>query len=94
MIICKVVGEIVSTVKNPEFEGHKLLVVQPLNLKNEYEGASFIAIDKVDAGMDDLVLINKEGGSARIALENEKIPVQAVVVAVIDGVEVFGNDEC
>jgi ethanolamine utilization protein EutN len=92
MIICKVVGEIVSTIKNPEFEGHKLLVVQPLNLRNEAEGASFIAIDKVDAGMDDLVLINKEGGSARIALENEKIPVQAVVVAVIDGVEVFDRD--
>jgi ethanolamine utilization protein EutN len=89
MLICKVVGEIVSTVKNPHLQNYKLLVVQPLNLKGEPEGASLIAVDKVDAGLEDIVLVNKEGGSARILLEDERVPVQAVVVGVIDGVEVF-----
>ena len=95
MLICRVVGEIVSTIKNPHLEGSKLLIVQPLNLKNEPEGASIIAVDIVDAGLDDLVLVNKEGGSARTLLDDEKVPLQAVIIGVIDGVEVFdyGNGQ-
>lgn len=91
MIICKVVGEMVSTIKDPSLVGHKLMIVQPMNLNNLPEGASFIAIDKVDAGPEDLVLVNKEGSSARILLENERIPVQAVIVGVIDGVDIFDD---
>jgi microcompartment protein CcmK/EutM len=45
----------------------------------------------VDAGVDDVVLVNKEGGSARIIFENPDIPLQAVIVAVVDGVDVFGE---
>ncbi len=91
MIICKVVGEMVSTIKDPSLVGHKLMIVQPMSLENLPEGASFIAIDKVDAGPEDLVLVNKEGSSARILLENERIPVQAVIVGVIDGVDIFDD---
>jgi len=93
MLICKVVGEMVSTVKDSTLEGHKLLIVQPMNLKNQPEGASIIAVDIVDAGPEDLVLVNKEGSSARVLLENEKVPVQAVIVGVIDGVDVFDTGE-
>lgn len=95
MIICRVTGDLVSTVKNPSFEGYKLLIVQPLGLDGQNKGASFIAVDKVDAGPEDLVLVNKEGGSARIILEDEHVPVQAVIVAVIDGVDIYdtGGDE-
>lgn len=91
MLICRVTGEIVSTVKNPQLYGHKLLIVQPLDLKGEPVGSTLISVDKVDAGVGDLVLVNKEGGSARILLEDEKVPVQAVVVGVIDGVEIFDD---
>ncbi len=88
MIISKVVGDIVSTQKNPNFEGHKLLVVQPVEPDGETPSApSMIAIDNVDAGEGDLVLVNKEGSSARLLLDNEDIPVQAVIVAVIDGID-------
>lgn len=88
MIISRVVGDIVSTQKNPHFEGYKLLVVQPVELDGETPvGSSMIALDKVDAGEGDLVLVNKEGGSARILLEDQEIPVQAVIVAVIDGID-------
>ena len=93
MLICKVVGEMVSTIKNRCLEGHKLMIVQPMNLQNQAEGPSFIAIDKVDAGPDDLVLVNKEGGSARILLEDDRIPVQAVIIGVIDGVDIFDTGE-
>lgn len=93
MLICQVVGDIVSTVKDSHLMGYKLLIVQPLNLKGEPEGASIIAVDIVDAGMDDFVLVNREGGSARILLNDEKVPLQAVVVGVIDGLDVFDTGE-
>lgn len=79
----------VSTQKNRNFEGHKLLIVQPVDLDGKTPIAtSMIALDKVDAGDDDLVLVNKEGSSARLLLENEEIPVQAVIVGVIDDIDV------
>ncbi len=88
MLIGRVVGDVVSTHKNAHFQGHKLLIVQPVALDRQTPvGASLIAVDRVDAGADDLVLVNKEGSSARLLLEDEEIPVQAVVVAVIDDIE-------
>jgi ethanolamine utilization protein EutN len=89
MILSRVVGQIVSTVKNPHLHGYKLLLVQPVDLDTDSpKGTPLIALDHVDAGEGDLVLVNKEGGGARIILENEEIPVQAVVVAVVDGIDV------
>lgn len=89
MLICRVVGDVVSTQKNVHLEGHKLLLVQPVDLDGSTPmGVSMIAVDKVDAGDGDLVLVNKEGGSARLLLEDDEIPVQAVIVGVIDGMEV------
>ncbi|MFQ5770387.1 MAG: EutN/CcmL family microcompartment protein [bacterium] len=89
MLICQVIGDVVSTQKNPHFEGYKLLMVQPVELDGKTpKGSSMIALDRVDAGKDDLVLVNKEGSSARLLLEDEEIPVQAVIVAVIDGIDV------
>ncbi len=93
MIITRVVGDVVSTQKNPNFAGHKLLIVQPVELDGKTPtGNSLIAIDKVDAGDGDLVLVNKEGSSARLLLENEEIPVQAVIVAVIDGIDIESDN--
>ena len=92
MLICRVTGDIVSTIKDVNLEGYKLLLVQPQNLKGEAEGSDMIAIDLVDAGVDDLVLVNKEGSGARTLLDNEKVPVQAVIVGIIDGVEIFDEE--
>ena len=89
MLICRIVGDVVSTQKNAELEGHKLLIVQPVELDGRTpRSSSLIAIDMVDAGPDDLVLVNKEGSSARLLLDNENIPVQAVIVGVIDNLDV------
>lgn len=88
MMIARIVGDVVSTQKNPELQGHKLLIVQPVELDTHTpSGPSLIAIDKVDAGEGDLVIVNKEGSSARLLLDNEQIPVQAVIVGVIDGID-------
>jgi len=92
MIICNVIGDIVSTVKNDRFTGKKIMIVQPLDLDNNPEGKAFLAIDTVQAGVDDRVLVLREGGSARIIFEDNKIPLQAVIVGVIDGIEISEED--
>lgn len=88
MFIARVEGTVTAPQKNKELEGHKLLVVQQLDLEMKPSAPTIIALDKVDAGIGDLVLVMKEGGSARIVLENNKIPVQAVVVGVIDKIDI------
>ena len=92
MIICKVTGDIVSTVKNAHLKGKKLMIVQPLDLQDEAEGNAFIAIDTVQAGIGDRVLVMREGGSARIIFEDKAIPVQAVITAIVDDVHFLEKD--
>ncbi|MFQ5632691.1 MAG: EutN/CcmL family microcompartment protein [bacterium] len=90
MLLCRVVGDVVSTIKNPQLKGEKLLLVQPVDLDTQSPtGNELIAVDKVQAGDGDLVLVNKEGGSARMMLDNPRTPVQAVIVAVVDGMDVI-----
>jgi len=91
MRVARVVGEVVSTHKHREFRGHKLLLVRNLGLGGEPEGGEYIVLDTVDAGRGDRVLVNKEGGGARLALGNDRIPVQALAVGVVDGWQVEGG---
>jgi len=91
MIICKVIGDIVSTVKNEHFIGKKLMIVQPLDLQGQPEGEAFLAIDTVQAGPGDRVLVMREGGSARIVFQDDEIPVQAVITAIVDEVSFLEN---
>jgi microcompartment protein CcmK/EutM len=92
MTIAKVTGSIVSTHKNEHLAGYKILIVQPVDLSQSPIGPDFLALDEVDAGIGDLVLVMREGGSARIILKNKHIPVQAVIVGVIDGYHVETNN--
>ncbi|MBI4544316.1 MAG: EutN/CcmL family microcompartment protein [Gemmatimonadetes bacterium] len=87
MTLCRVVGEVISTHKNEHLIGQKLLLVQPLTLEGEAEGGDLIALDVVDAGVGDTVLVMREGGSARIVLADEDSPVQAVIVGVVDRID-------
>ena len=87
MQICKITGNVVSTVKNSHLDGKKIMIVQPLDLDGKEQGDDYLAIDTVSAGPDDKVLVIREGGSARIVLNDKEVPVQAVIVAVIDEVD-------
>ena len=87
MIICKVIGDVVSTVKNERFNGKKLLIVQPLDLQGNPRGQAFLAVDSVQAGLGDRVLVLREGGSARIIFEDDKIPLQAVITGIVDDID-------
>lgn len=89
MILARVAGTVVASQKNKHLEGNKILVVQPLDLKQQDKGESFLALDRVCAGEGDIVLVHKEGGGTRILYKNEEIPLQAVVVAVVDNIDVI-----
>jgi microcompartment protein CcmK/EutM len=82
--MARVLGEVVSTVKDPEFHGRKLLLIEKVDLQGKPDGNTLLAVDLVDAGRGDLVLVNQEGGGARLLLESKKIPLQAVIVGVVD----------
>lgn len=88
MYLARVVGDVVSTHKNDRLEGKKLLLVQRLTLDDTPDGTvEVIALDVVDAGVGDKVLVVQEGSSARKIFNDEKIPVQAVIVGVVDRVD-------
>ncbi|MBI4410834.1 MAG: EutN/CcmL family microcompartment protein [Gemmatimonadetes bacterium] len=92
MMICRVVGEVISTHKNEHLRGHKLLLVQPLDLGGQPEGGDLIALDVVDAGVGETVLVLREGGSARMVLGDENTPAQAVIVGVIDRIDLLEKE--
>jgi microcompartment protein CcmK/EutM len=92
MILAEVVGNVVSTEKHPHYRGYKILVVQPVDPEGKAKGRSFLAVDGVQAGVGDRVLILDEGGSARLILGDEKaMTIRAVVAAVVDRIDREGE---
>lgn len=88
MIICKVVGSIVSTTKAEKLRGKKLLIVQPLDMKTiEEDGKPFVAVDTVGSGVGEVVLL-VSGSSARQTEMTNGVPVDAAIVGIVDQIEI------
>jgi ethanolamine utilization protein EutN len=87
MIIARVTGELVATRKHASHEGRKLLLVQPLTLEGDSRGDPLVALDWVDAGVGDRVLVTTEGWSAMTSVERPNSPIDMAVIAVIDTVD-------
>jgi microcompartment protein CcmK/EutM len=89
LILAKVKGNLVSTQKNSYLVGQKLLLVHPIDLKDNYIGQSdVVAIDVVDAGIGDTVLLVQEGKAVQQILGHKNAPVHSIVVAVVDSIDV------
>lgn len=87
MIIGQVVGEVVCTQKFRTYDRCKILQVQPLDLNGKKKGFPMSAIDLVDAGFGDKVLVCLEGQSAVDAIGLGANPVDAVILAVVDEIK-------
>ena len=87
MLIARVIGEIVATYKHPSHEGRKVLLVQPLNLDGSDRGDAVVALDAVDAGIGDRVLLVTEGFSAMTSVGRPESPIDMAVIGFIDHVE-------
>lgn len=90
MLIARVIGTTVSTVKDEKLVGRKLLIVQQTDESGAPVGKPYVAVDTVDAGVGDLVL-TCAGSSARQTALTKDSPVDAVIMAVIDSLEVGGR---
>ncbi len=87
MFTGRVVGEVVATIKHGDLRAQKLLLVQPVDPYGKPTGAPTIAVDAVDAGPGDWVLVADEGNSAAQVLRRGRGAVRTVVVGVVDDVE-------
>jgi len=91
MLIAKVIGTTVSTIKDEKLVGRKLLILRPSDEKGVTSGKPYVAIDTLDAGIGDLVL-TCSGSSARQTNITKDTPVDAVIMAIIDSLEVEGQE--
>lgn len=86
MLICRVKGNIWATRKEESMKGQKFLIVRQIDEEKKEIGSAFVAIDNIGAGIGELVIVTS-GSSAR-KVSDEKIPVDAAVVGIVDSMEV------
>jgi ethanolamine utilization protein EutN len=89
MLIARVIGEVWATRKHSSHEGRKALLVQPLNLDGTNRGDAVVALDSVDAGVGDRVLLATEGFSAMTSVERPQSPIDMAVIGVIDRIDLL-----
>ena len=86
MLIAKVIGTVVSTIKHPAYHARKIMLVQPLHLPGEKAEDAQVAVDLAQAGVGDVVLVCQEGGSTRQIMGLKDQPVRSSIVGIIDSV--------
>ena len=91
MLLAKVVGTVVATRKDERLVSNKLLVVRGIDPAGKFEGTYLVAVDTVDAGAGETVLV-VSGSSARMAAGMKDCPVDAAIVGIIDTIDVKAGD--
>jgi ethanolamine utilization protein EutN len=91
MMIGRVMGDVVATQKAASHEGRKILLVQPLNLDGTDRGDAVLALDAVDAGVGERVLLTTEGFSAMTSVGRPNSPIDTAVIGIIDEVDLIGG---
>ena len=97
MFVALVTGSVVATHKAESMTGHKLLVVEPYRLDDKSRtklvstGRTFIAVDTLGAGEGQFVLVT-QGSSARLTPETKSLPIDAVVIGLVDTVRIDGTE--
>jgi ethanolamine utilization protein EutN len=96
MYVGRVTGSVVATQKVASMVGHKLLIVEPYRIDEKSRdrliptGRTFVVVDALGAGLDQMVMVC-QGSSARLTPQTEKLPVDAVVIGIVDSVDVGGR---
>jgi ethanolamine utilization protein EutN len=93
MLIAEVVGDLSATQKHASHEGLKLLLVQPLNLDGSPRGNPYVAVDSVNAGIGNTVLLTTDGFAAFTSVGQSMTPIDAAVIGVIDSIEFAAEPE-
>jgi len=93
MFLAKVIGSVVATQKQASLDGKKLLLIMPYITRDDKQvpsGSSIVAVDSVSAGEGEFVMFT-QGSSARLTNATKNCPVDAVVVGIVDTVEIMGK---
>jgi microcompartment protein CcmK/EutM len=89
MTLGRIEGSVVATAHHPSFDGRKLLIVQPLDERGQPSGDTFLAVDRVQAGPGDTVLVNREGnGNRQLLGMGAIVPIRSLIVGIVDRVDV------
>ena len=89
MIVARVIGNLVATVKHRDYEGKKIFFVQPVDPAGKLCGKSLLAVDTVQAGIGDTVLVLDEGGSAKMCIDQPGIEaIRCFIAGIVDEVKV------
>jgi ethanolamine utilization protein EutN len=86
--LCRVIGSVVAAVKHPAYAGQRLMVVQRIDEHGDDAGESFLAVDRVQSGPGDRVLVMSEGNGVRQLLDmGQQVPIRSLIVGIVDQVE-------
>ncbi len=87
MRLCRVLGNVVSSVKHPVYHGQRLMIVLPVDEVGDDAGESFLAVDHVQSGPGDTVLVMREGNGVRQLLEmGKQVPIRSLIVGIVDSI--------
>ena len=93
MILARVVGNIVATQKNPRYAGARVMMCQQITPEGEETGMTLLALDSVDAGEGDVVLIVQEGwGASTAATKEAGAAIDSAIVGVVDRIDLLGDE--
>ena len=84
MILGKVIGNIYSTINHPFYDAKKLLIVSKTDPAGQATGDYLIAVDSVDAGIGETVLVIDEGNSARQVVSDTSAPIRSIIIGIVD----------
>jgi ethanolamine utilization protein EutN len=88
MRLCRVIGNVVATAKHPTYQGLSLMIVQRVDSADNEVGPSFLAVDHVQSGPGDRVLVMSEGNGVRQLMKmGEQLPIRSLIVGIVDRVD-------
>jgi len=94
MILCRVVGDIVSTIKHDSYLNQKVLLVRPVNPDGSLKSGTMVAVDTVGAGEGNIVLVASEGRAAMEILGfTARQPLRSVIVGIVDRIDREGSGQ-
>lgn len=88
MILGTVKGEIYSTINHPDYDRRRILLVDRIRPDGSEDGSYLLAIDAVDAGVGQTVLMIDEGNSSRQVVGSSTAPIRSVIIGIVDAIEI------
>ena len=94
MILARVIGNVVATQKNERYQDARVMLCQPLSLEGEETGITLVALDSVDSGVGDTVLIVQEGwGASTAATKEPGAAIDSAIIGVVDYIDLPAEDK-